>query len=289
MLFLNYWNDVYNKMSKIYCKYTIDETTINLRDNDFVIEGTNLSPFLHSDYKKILLDEYHRIFKFILNDNIEIFIVIHDDDTLADYSKLFLRIAAFTEYFNVQDTPMKIIIYQTDFKKVYSTNLSVKNINSGSTGYVNNTRYIMIWRTEEIMKVMVHELIHAYDIDYYKYETTHAEALTEAMAQLYHIVFILIENGESFKKFVKYFNNNLKYGIEMANKFMKIPKSPDVNIEDYFIYRVALLVNIDEFTKFLEKKRSKTEITQLLEDSRKKLMVINVIPFKNGDEIRMFN
>ena len=74
---------------------------------------------------------------------------------------------------------INIEIYNTPFKKKlpcrnYCKNLSSININSGLS-YSNN---IIIYRKEELLKVLIHEIIHILDIDV-KYENYNANIADE--------------------------------------------------------------------------------------------------------------
>ena len=65
--------------------------------------------------------------------------------------------------------PLNLFIYLTKFKKKLPKNktdiISALNVNSGVTIYYNNFREIVIYREEELIKVLFHELIHYYDFD----------------------------------------------------------------------------------------------------------------------------
>jgi len=71
---------------------------------------------------------------------------------------------------NIVETkrPVKLIIFNSELKKQLDEikcdckHLSPVNINTGST---LKTQYIKIWRNEEIYKVLIHELVHYYNID----------------------------------------------------------------------------------------------------------------------------
>lgn len=66
----------------------------------------------------------------------------------------------------VKNYPLLTIYCGMDEKKITSTNgpLTSNNINSGAT-YPGKT--VEIWRYEELYKVLIHELIHFYEFDFY--------------------------------------------------------------------------------------------------------------------------
>ena len=104
------------------------------------------------------------------------------------------------------DTPLeKIINEQSDFNY-----LSSQNINSGSS---SSGHIVIIWRREEILKVLIHELIHYLELDIkydnnlnllkslgqFKYPILINETITEIQAQLYHIIYQTIISSYNFK------------------------------------------------------------------------------------------
>lgn len=65
-----------------------------------------------------------------------------------------------------RDDKMNAHIYFTKLKKLLPDNnvFDVENVNSGFTNLLGD-RYIVVWRKEEWLKVLIHEFIHFYDID----------------------------------------------------------------------------------------------------------------------------
>ena len=143
---------------------------------------------------------------------------------------------------------LNIYIYDTPFKKKFSCNnhkkcgnLTHNNVNSGMS-YLNN---VIIFRKEEYLKLLVHELIHALDIDY-KYET-HAdkkniyeifdinsnnlllnESYVETWAIIINVFLVLYEKNKynsvtekNIDLFKKYINKELLHGIEQCSKLCK--------------------------------------------------------------------
>ena len=152
-------------------------------------------------------DFEHMDFHFFFSDKIgqtdknmliyQIYIVSNWIYTLFDNSNKKIKFVYF-------DTPLK--------KNINRSNnfLSSQNVNSGlsSTG-----RIIMIWRREELLKVLIHEMIHYLDIDV-KYDNNFNkiinfnigeidypillnETITEIQAQFFHTIYqsILINNS----------------------------------------------------------------------------------------------
>ena len=66
-----------------------------------------------------------------------------------------------------------VFLFPIDIPKTLSKPIaSVKNINSGvCISMSSGETIVIIWRLEEILKVLVHELIHAHELDLYEYNS----------------------------------------------------------------------------------------------------------------------
>ena len=139
---------------------------------------------------------------------------------------------------------LNVQIYDTPFKKKFNCNNSHKcgnlnhnNVNSGLS-YANN---VIIFRKEEYLKLLIHEVIHALDIDY-KYETYDDqepllnlfnvntenllinESYVETWAILINIYLVLFEK-KTYKKgkinldlFKKYLKMEITHGLIQSAK-----------------------------------------------------------------------
>ena len=78
---------------------------------------------------------------------------------------LFIHVCMFVKQLSLFNDDININIYFGHHKKLLnSTILDVDNVNSGYT-QLYPCKYIFIWRTEELIKVLIHELIHYTNID----------------------------------------------------------------------------------------------------------------------------
>jgi len=87
---------------------------------------------------------------------------------LAQFVYLIYDITKYKHDINTID------IYLTNFKKNIGSNniIDVENINSGCCYYYNRYRNIVIFRSEEYIKVLIHEFLHSCHIDKYLIENT---------------------------------------------------------------------------------------------------------------------
>ena len=187
--------------------------------------------------------------------------------------------------------------YMTNQKKKFPKNkntlLGPNESNSGVTfsNFVESGE-ITIYRNEECLKVLIHELIHANFIDkelifineklekqfnsYFctNYEILLNEAFTEAMATILNLFYIHITLKLNKKELDKMFINELKYSIYIYSKIMiyynidnlnKIfNKNRDknlcksifpqkTNIIAYYVFKPLILLNLNLFASMYEK------------------------------------
>jgi hypothetical protein len=185
--------------------------------------------------------------------------------------KMTTRILFLSNYFNVKKIPF-LNIYYTDKNKTmnYKLNKKViytpKEINSAAT---DNTNLIMIWRREELLKSILHECIHFYNLDiksstlnnYYnnyfkkilninqKNVVNISESYTEMNACFLNCIFYINENEKKTiknEKIINVFNKNLKKEI------------------DFSIFQTSKILQFQSYKKFQDIliKNKDTEINQ---------------------------
>ena len=152
---------------------------------------------------------------------------------------------------------------KTDSNLEHFCNLSRTNINSGASLYEN---WIQIFRKEEILKVLIHELIHYLELDINSHSHIidkhcsqinmhpHSndilvnEAYTELLAIYLHTMYVgKIKYPNNFEeKFWKLYMIEEKYTIYQINKIFKNYSIPDLN---YFKTPNLSLIHISEPTR----------------------------------------
>lgn len=140
-----------------------------------------------------------------------------------------------------------IFIYLTPFKKTLPEKnddyvLGVEHVNSGMTKYKTHEKenYIIVYRKEEWLKVLIHELLHAYRIDVktqcntsksimkslfpIKSEMNYNEAYTECWAIILHCLLHSYIASETYEKYCDMFHGNveieLSFSMKQANKVL---------------------------------------------------------------------
>lgn len=270
-------NNLFNYFNSFDIQYS--DLDINYRKN-MNNHIDNVSNFIQ--YPKLIKDikylknEVIITFK-VLNTNIVIRIFYLNDisDNLINYLIYVISFVTIICKHNVKD--IEIIYYLSNHKKIMnSPHLKKENINSGYCENISSTKSkIVIYRREEILKVTIHEMIHALHQDSYcrnnsykmnnfyndKYyiqidKTNINEAYTEIwanlihsflMAKLFHksnIVFIIILQYE--KLFCKIQCNKI---LSMINKNKNLDINKYTNVLAYFIIRGEIYQNLTNFIK----------------------------------------
>jgi hypothetical protein len=172
-------------------------------------------------------------------------------------------------------TPKKLdlFIYLTPFKKIIKHKgqiLTRNEINSGSCSKYN--RWVQIFRSEELLKVLIHELLHYYDLDC---DTTDwidnilpiklqcnslllNEAITEAMAIILHTYYYSEITNQDFKLLIRkeityskkmhdiiFYHNNVKTLNDLFNVCNY------TNVIPYYIIKYVLIEDIEDALKYL--------------------------------------
>jgi len=188
--------------------------------------------------------------------------------------KALLHICRFFEIFSKMKKQVNIVILNSKFKKKLGRPpLSVDNINTGSS--ISGSR-LYIWRKEEQLKVLFHELIHYYDLEFhndvalmsYLKNVVYAkfasrdfnlkEAYTESLAITLHTIYV------SYKlklNIIELFQAEVKFNMIQVSKLMNYYSSPNIitlsnridnetSIFSYFVLRLYFIYNYDKLLDY---------------------------------------
>lgn len=186
---------------------------------------------------------------------------------------------------------LNVLIIPTNKTKQFPKGLcfKYKHVNNAfTTTYLStDTKEILIYRHEDMYKVLIHELIHYFDIDlkgeymvhdsadYYLLDkikdTTHFvnmnEAYTETLASYLYIKFTYPQK-DAFKKamnmqrirFIKIMNAIIQHAESKRNK--KIEQT--THMYEYYICRAILFDNISKFMFIVQSKNLKNDTTYVV-------------------------
>lgn len=256
---INFVEDSYKKNNIEKSKY-IPETIFRFINNNKSIK-TSLN---------IMIDK--------CNYTINLYFFEKDRDIIKIYKNIF-KIITFLSMFkkNIhKNTNYQIDIYFTNFKKEIDFRNNIIdsfNVNTGlTTSYYNNFSKITIYRQEEWFKVLIHELIHAFNFDfrenydafkelkkYYDIDSDFNlnESYVEFWARLINVIYfceIKSINREKFdNNFKKYFKKEILHSIDSGLKILSLISIHNDNYKEnsnvfaYYIITSLLIINYKNF------------------------------------------
>lgn len=215
------------------------------------------------------------------NDNTEVHLYVPENDENPDINVILKIFSFFRALTNDKDKFIKLVVFYGNQKKYLPMNSSVicpDNVNSGATmkGVI-----ITIWRREEFYKVLIHELVHYFDLDFYvtdsiykkldKYTQDNVtikgidrvnESYAEILAVTIHsVIYSVIMNISVDKilstemlysclQFAKIFNFFGYDDCNMENKRINVHQT--TSVWSYYIIKCMFLLNYDKILKFWE-------------------------------------
>lgn len=285
---LNTFMDFISQKGEIYKSVLFDEH-INPIEFNFLNEtkyvnkniAKRLKEFTHVGYTKtISIHNVHMQYEFWDN---------HENIKEASF---FYNYACFLIYliskWNKDDKNLKLVLINYDGKKKTPENhiFTSEHVNSGVTFYYSNYEgNILVYRKEEMVKVLTHEMIHFFDIDakhidvhkekeistkFCLNESTNSinvnEAFTDALACVINIImYTIIESSITNSKFKTLLKNNfvkeigfIKSQARRVLNHVKYDESCSIhNMEEthaisYYVIKSVILSDMKGFMKYLE-------------------------------------
>ena len=325
--------NVYSDIDKIQCKELNNFVIKEVDSDNLELLKTKLkSDFITTLIYKSIID-YNSIHSYdiIINEDIIHLNIISKNRSIkkSELNDIIAVIRFFRELdIEFPKITLKITIWMSDLKKMLPLGdpgiLTSENVNTGFTIYkksdivksVHDVKEIYIFRKEELHKVLIHEMIHAYDLDTYfirnhqkysdrledtynihsKYGIKIYESYVETIAILLHCMYLskkdkikfdihkalLLETKYSLfqtAKILEYYNiHSIK---EIKNNIYE-----ESSIFSYYIIKSALLFNLKTFLKMCHthnnnyiqiKQNWIKEFTKLIQKSLDKKNFINSI------------
>ena len=221
------------------------------------------NPFISSILiKRIKLLKQHMVLYTTINKVKYTIHIYHNEDSIIKFINYILITIKFITYFYTKDNTITINYYLLDDTKTIN-NKSIftgNEVNSGMTNLSTNT--IDIWRKEEIMKVTLHELIHALKLDFTYYDLNNNlvnlyndryrlkikgvminEAYTDFWAIIFNSYLICIIKNASFYEFNNLIKKDIKFINYQSNKILSISSgniNKYTNVFSYYILKNEL-------------------------------------------------
>jgi hypothetical protein len=276
--------EVYNLYLLIYKPYTKRKSLHNLLyDNNFI----SIDNQQHAETNKLIKYTYN-------NDNLNINIYMIDNNKNEINFNKIIHIIKIMKNISIKNkshnNKLELVIFLGLQKKLLPNQenlyINCEHINSGAS---LPGSYVLIWRIEELYKVLIHELIHFYKLDFNSYDNNYNklhnyiinkynihntdspnESYTEILALLIHSIFYSFYNKMDIIEILKYETvftlvqiskilryNNINNTNELGKKIIK----QNTSIFSYYIVKGSLLVNLDKLIDFLNDEISNIKIT----------------------------
>lgn len=187
-------------------------------------------------------------------------------------SILIKRAIILSNFLNI--TKEFIVVYlDTNYKKQLPTPSEIINKENVNSGYSTNY-YTVVYRREEAPKVLLHELLHQFEVDcgytcakqthslkYYKNKHTkndilYNEALVESIATILNCMMTSIESNNNYIQCINTETQFITKQVKQIMNHLNITSIHDrittkASIFEYYILKAAILHNLTDFINFL--------------------------------------
>ena len=242
-------NTLHKKLNNINSNHNIIKTKLPLDTS------TLDTPYI-SD--KILSKIDWQYDTFIISYNNKNQIIIHTNSKL---SKKLIKNMIKIKKFMKNDKILHINLFLTDDIKQldYSKNeIGPHEVNSGCTTHFLNepdkNGKIFIWRKEELEKVLIHEMLHSFQLD------LHGDAKSEGHIEAMTVLFKLILKNKNYKNMVKDLAKQNKHFDKQMNKLLNYINNDTkitTHIQEYYFDKAYILKEPDKFVEYLNKNNNR--------------------------------
>lgn len=247
----------YNGLTDLYTNYTEPEPTNYTKNIDY--DNIFTGPFLLDEIKNNLK------VKELISKKYNKLVFITDNINSPIYNTLVKRTLILSQFLNITKKVIVIYLDSNHIKQLPEPNkiINKENVNSGySTNY-----YTVVYRREEAKKVLIHELLHQFEVDCgytcakqnneLDYYILYNEALVETLATILNCMMTDIE--EQTNNYIKCIENEKIFITKQVKQIMNHLKIINItdkiiakaSILEYYIMKSAILHNLDDFINFL--------------------------------------
>jgi len=309
----NFNNKLYNKFNEIYLDFKQNNKNNNKnniqikKQNNFEIQNYDGIYITKKNKKKLnKLNKLKIITYDFLKTNVEI-ILNYNTITQKNINQIIDTINFIITLFNYLNNyreNIKIHIYYSNNNKKININkkneLIPENINSAFTTFYknetyDNQNYIVIYRTEELNKVLIHELLHLYNLTNYKIEgnielvklikTEDKILISEAYVETFAtLLYTFLYSKNNNKDFYDLLNQQIIFSLFQSSKILlnqnikklkyPIEITEKANAISYHFIKSAILYNLNKynnFDNFYLNNRNKIQM-KIMNDFNKKIL-----------------
>jgi len=296
-------------------------------DANYLIGNTWLHENIAANIKQTMKTEFKYQYTF---DNVNIDLtIIYDkyDEKRTKYLLMILNLIIYILNGFKKDKigKVKIVLIHCALKKIKPKNgisLTSYHVNSG----VSDGEQVIVYRSEEMTKVLIHELVHFYGFDHHfeinaNINIEHSlnklfnfnancksiliyEAYTDTFACLLNIMLYTILESKESKEYTKNLVKERKYILKQGSNILdhlgysknlktKNAYCETTNVMSYYVVKAILFADIDKFIEYLENHNyhleNATEFIELIHNNLAKFLEIIKTEKQNLNTLRMSN
>jgi hypothetical protein len=182
------------KKERTNIKNSLSNISINIKPTTFSINTFINTSWVDKSISQETFEHSHLI-TWTFNNIIHYLYIKSNKQQFYHFCKYVKYIILIINYLNHNNKQVKIYIVFSSLKKYFPQNNIIINTPHVNTGYTDfNKNIIFIWRYEEHVKVIFHEIIHYFELDHHSSKINKlfnfTEAITDFWAILYHLIFL---------------------------------------------------------------------------------------------------
>ena len=258
-----YWDKNFDNLNKWF-NYLYHYKKYNNNLDKLIYNKLILSKFISQDVINDIINRT-KYFATIIGNNRKIIIFGKSKEEIKTYLMKSLTFLNFFNLFYINNNKINLYSFLSDKKKQFPKD-------NFYTPYHVNTAYsiakteVVMFRKEEYEKVLIHELIHFYELDIYSYQNSLKnkfpkfnfrfnpnEAYTDFFAIILHLLYVNHITDISLKKLIKielgYINHQAKKILNKSesNNIKQLLKNynQSTSVFSYFILKSAMFNDIN--------------------------------------------
>ena len=276
----------YKKLNEIYLDFKKNNTKKDIKiieETNFEINNYTGEFITDKIINKLSKLKFSKIINYkFLNTNVEIKLYYNTitQKNINDIIDTINFTMTTFKYLNNYKENIKLYIYYSNNNKKFNINkknqLIHENINSAFTTYYKNEtdenqNYIVIYRTEELNKVLIHELLHLYNLTNFKvksnidliklFNTNNELLISEAYVETFAILlYTFLYSKKNNKDFNKLLNKQILFSLFQSSKILlnqnikkleyPIKINEKANSISYYFIKSSILLNLNLFNNF---------------------------------------
>lgn len=253
-ILLDYINQERHMISKYIKSNELKQYKISLIPNstyDIEFKNYTKSNWVDKNVNK-QLNQLNKTY-LVESDNLKIIIRTNNKPSFLKRIRYIVYFINYLRNKTNKQTNLSIYLILSDLKKEFPKNNNIVGIQTANGGYTDfYENIILVWRKEELEKVLFHELIHFFDLDFrnerlnIKFNSkvkSYYEAITDFHAICYHLIFISFFTKISIKKLLEIEFTFIRNQAYQMIEYMKIKDINNDNIKEstpafsYFILK----------------------------------------------------